>query len=295
MPAKPAALLSPEFLAQIERLSLHARRPVRGWTAGQRRSRRSGHSVEFADYRPYGMGDDLRYVDWNIYGRTERMVVKLFVDDEELCLHLLVDASGSMDWGEPSKLEWAKRMAAALGFIGLAGLERVGIGVMRDQVTEGWPPARGRGHIPPLMDLLAKVKGEGATHLNAALAQYARALRGRGLMILISDLLDPEGYEAGLRAVLESGFEVHVIHVLSPDELEPSLEGDLRLLDAETGEARILRVDAEALAGYRERLRRFLDGVESFCRQNAIGYHRTSTATPVEGTVLGPLRGRLIT
>src|SRR4051812_24621076 len=130
MASRRELLLSPDFLSQLERLTLHTRRPVRGWTAGQRRSRRSGNSIEFTDYRPYGVGDDLRYVDWNIYGRTDRMVVKLFVDDEELCLHLLVDASASMDWGEPSKLQWAARMAAALGFVGLAGLERVGLGVV---------------------------------------------------------------------------------------------------------------------------------------------------------------------
>jgi uncharacterized protein (DUF58 family) len=294
MASRTEALLSPAFLAQLERLSLLARRPVRGWTSGQRRSRRTGHSVEFADYRPYGAGDDLRYVDWNIYGRTDRMVVKLFVDDEELCMHLLVDASASMDWGEPSKLQWATRMAAALGFVGLAGLERVGLGVMRDRVTEGWPPVRGRGHITPLMDFLSKVRGEGATDLNASLTKYAATLRGPGLMVLVSDLLDPAGYEAGIKAVLERGFEMHVIHVLSPDEMTPALEGELRLIDKETGEARVMKVDAGVLNDYRERLQAFLERAESFCSANAIGYHRATTDMTVEQAVLGPLRGKLL-
>jgi uncharacterized protein (DUF58 family) len=292
--ARPEPLLSPDFLARLERLSLLARKPVRGWTAGQRRSRRTGHSVEFADYRPYGAGDDLRYVDWNIYGRSDRMVVKLFVDDEELCLHLLVDASASMDCGEPSKLRWASRMAAALGVVGLAGLERVGLGVLHDQVSAGWPPARGRAHITPLMDYLADVRGHGVTDLNGALSRHAATLRGPGLMVLISDLLDPSGYERGLRAVLERGFELHVIHVLSPDELEPPLSGDLRLIDRETGEARMLRIDGAVLRGYAERLQTFLDQAQAFCRANGIGYHRASTATPVESMVMGSLRGRLL-
>ena len=136
MAAPRASLLPATLMERLERLSLLARRPVKGWSAGQRRSRKTGHSVEFADYRPYGQGDDLRYVDWNIYARTQRMVVKLFVDDEELCLHLLLDASASMTLGTPSKLDWAAQLAASLGFVGLTGLERVGLGVMRDQVAE---------------------------------------------------------------------------------------------------------------------------------------------------------------
>ena len=147
MAAKRGELLSNDFLAQLERLSLKARRPVKGWSAGQRRSRRTGHSVEFADYRAYGTGDDLRYVDWNIYGRTDRLHVKLFVDDEDLCLHLLIDASASMDWGTPPKLAWAARLAAALGFIGLSSQERVGLGVLRGDQGETLPPTRGRNRL----------------------------------------------------------------------------------------------------------------------------------------------------
>jgi len=294
MPAKRAELLSAEFMAQLERLSMLARRPVRGWAAGQRRSRRAGHSVEFCDYRPYAAGDDLRYLDWNILGRTDRMVVKLFVDDEELCLHVLVDASASMDWGEPPKLQWAARMAAALGFIGLSSLERVGVGVLRERVTEGWRPARGRGNIARLLEFLAGIEGRGATNLNESLAQYAATSRGSGLVVLVSDLLDASGYEAGLRSLLERHFEVHVIHVLSPQEIEPQLAGDLRLIDRETGEARLLRVGEQTLRGYRERLQRFLDRAEAFCRDSAIGYHRATSNAPLERTVLGSLRGRLI-
>ncbi len=294
MALKRGELLSADFMAQLERLSLLARRPVRGWAAGQRRSRRAGNSVEFADYRPYGAGDDLRYVDWNIFGRSDRMVMKVFVDDEELCLHLLLDASASMDWGEPSKLHWAARLAGALGFIGLTGLERVGLAIIRERVAEGWPPARGRGHISPLLESLAHVQGSGATHLNEALGQYAARARASGLAVLMSDLLDPDGYEAGLRALLERRFEVHVIHVLSPDEMEPSLRGDLRLIDQETGEARMLRVDGDILRGYGERLQDFLGRAESFCQANSIGYHHMTTDVTLESAVLGRLRGRLL-
>src|SRR5947207_11727901 len=165
MPATRPVLLSPEFLAQLERLSLYSRRVFRGRVKGERRSLRRGHSVEFCDYRGYGVGDDLRYVDWNIYGRLDRLYVKLFVDEEELCLHLLVDASASMNFGTPSKLECAVRIAAALGFVGLVNMERVGVGVLRERIAEGFPPTRGRNQVTGLVDFLAAVRPAGGKSL----------------------------------------------------------------------------------------------------------------------------------
>ncbi|HXH84462.1 MAG TPA: DUF58 domain-containing protein [Candidatus Tectomicrobia bacterium] len=285
---------TPEFLAQLERLSLLSRRAFRGSVKGERRSPRRGHSVEFADYRPYGIGDDLRYVDWNIFGRLDRLHVKLFVDEEDLCLHLLVDASASMGFGAPSKLDYAVRLAAALGFVGLVNFERVGVGVLRESVAEGMPPARGRGHILPLMDFLAQVQPSGGTSLNGGLTSYARRAREAGMAVVISDLLDPEGYDRGLRALLERRFEVHVVHLLDPEEMNPSLAGDLHLTDSETGEVRDITVDAEALREYRERLRQFLDRAEAACRAREIGYHRVVTDTPVEAFVIAQLRDRVL-
>jgi uncharacterized protein (DUF58 family) len=250
--------------------------------------------VEFADYRAYGHGDDLRYVDWNIYGRTDRLHVKLFVDEEDLCLHLLVDASASMGFGAPSKLDYAVRLAAAMGFVGLVNHERVGLGLLRERVAEGWPPTRGRGQILPLMDFLAEVRPGGSTSLDDGLANYAKRARDPGLVVVVSDLLDPAGYERGVRALLERRFDVHVVHLLDPEEMNPTLGGDLRLIDSETGELRDLTVDAEALRGYRERLRHFLERVESFCRSQEIGYHRVITDTPVEAFVVAQLRGRVL-
>jgi uncharacterized protein (DUF58 family) len=292
--AKADELLSTEFLAQLERLSLVCRRPVRGWAAGDRTSRRPGRSVEFCDYRPYGVGDDLRYVDWNIFARTDRLYVKLFVDDEDLCLHLLVDASASMDWGAPSKLQWAARLAAALGFVGLASFERVGVGVLRERLAEGWAPARGRGRITSLFEFLGGLEGGGTTDLNGALSSYAARTRESGLVVLVSDLLDPAGYAAGLKALLERRFEVHVVHVLSRDELAPELAGELRLVDRETGATRPLSIDATTLQAYRERLQGFLAGAEAFCRDHAVQYQRAASDEPVERIVLEALRGRLL-
>src|SRR2546421_8077312 len=185
MPATRPALFSSEFLAQLERLALASRRTFRGRVRGERRSPRKGQSVEFSDYRPYGIGDDLRYVDWNVFGRLDRLHVKLFVDEEDLCLHLLVDASRSMDFGRPTKLAYAMRLAAALGFVGLVNLERVGVAVLRDRLSEGWPPTRGRNPFPALLDFLCGGEPAGgarpyeATRHPAPAAAAARARRPR--------------------------------------------------------------------------------------------------------------------
>jgi uncharacterized protein (DUF58 family) len=289
-----ASFFSPEFLAQLERLSLLSRRTFRGSVKGERRSPRRGHSVEFADYRAYGHGDDLRYVDWNVYGRLDRLHLKLFVDEEDLCLHLLVDASASMGFGAPSKLHYATRLAAALGFVGLVNFERVGLGVLRERVAEGWPPTRGRSHVLPMMEFLATVEPGGRTSLDEGLANYAQRAREPGLIVVISDLLDPAGYERGVRALLERRFDVHLVHLVDPEEMSPTLGGDLRLIDSESGEVRDLTVDGEALRAYRERLRRFLESAETFCRTHEIGYHRITTDTPVEAFVVAQLRGRML-
>src|SRR5881398_1573376 len=214
MPATRPAPFSSEFLAQLERLTLLSRRTFRGRVRGERRSPRRGHSVEFCDYRAYGVGDDLRYVDWNIYGRLDRLHVKLFVDEEDLCLHLLLDASASMDFGAPTKLEYGARLAAALGFVGLVGMERVGVGVLRERVAEGWSPTRGR---PALGHALAQHAHSHALHADQAneaergrepravleLRRRAEVHRRRGVqeevqaqVLLVHEELDVEPVEA---------------------------------------------------------------------------------------------------
>jgi uncharacterized protein (DUF58 family) len=283
---------TPEFLGQLERLSLASRRMLRGRVKGERKSPRKGHSVEFCDYRAYGAGDDLRYVDWNIVGRLDRLYVKLFLDEEDLCLHLLIDASASMGFG--TKLGYAARLAAALGLVGLVNLERVGVGIVRQRIAEGWPPTRGRNQFLPLVEFLSRVRAGGQTGLNEGLGSYAMRAREAGLAVLISDLMDPGGYEIGLRALLERRFDVHVVHLLSPEEIDPSFGGDLQLIDSETGETRELTLDGEALRAYRKRTHDFFDRAEGFCRAQEIGYRRVVTDTPLEEFMLTELKGLIL-
>ena len=285
------------FLLQLERLTFISRRTHVGRVKGERKSPRRGSSVEFADYRPYEVGDDLRYVDWNAFARLNRLYLKVFVDEEDLCVHLILDGSASMDFGDagqPTKFAYVQRLAAALAFIGLANLERVGIAVFRDRLSEGWLPTRGRNQFLPLAEFLAGLVPAGPTRFNDAVEQYARRAKDAGLAIVISDFLDPDGYERGLRALMERRFDIHVLHLLAGEELRPPFGGDLELVDAETGEVREVSVDAESLAVYQARLATFLEAIEGFCRGNEINYVRVSTDTTLDDLLLRRLKGSLL-
>jgi uncharacterized protein (DUF58 family) len=294
--APPAAerFFSNAFLMQLERLTFASRRSHIGAVKGERKSPRRGSSVEFADYRPYEVGDDLRYVDWNAFARLNRLFLKVFIDEEDLCIHLLLDASGSMDYGTPGKFRYALRLAAALAFIGFVNLERVGVAVFRDRVAEGWLPTRGRNQFLPIQEFLAGLTPGGGTAFNEALRQYARRAKESGLAIVISDFLDPTGYASGLRALMERRFDVHVLHLLAPEEVRPPLGGDLELVDAETGEIREVSIDAEALRAYERQLGAFLSGLENYCRASELNYVRITTDMPVEDLLLRRLKGNLL-
>jgi uncharacterized protein (DUF58 family) len=283
-------LFDPGFLRQLEELSLVSRRAASGRAKGDRRTRRKGSGVEFTDYRPYTVGDDLRYVDWNIYCRLDRLLLKLYVEEEDLCLHLLVDGSASMGFGQPPKLDHALRVAAALGYIGLTNLERVALGLFAGEITQMLRPRRGRGQILPLLDYLAAVEATGPTNLNRCLSAYALKSRTAGVAVLLTDLLDPDGYADGVKALLARGYEVFVLHLVCEEELAPDMAGDLTLVDAEGGTSREVSMDRGALARYHERLQAHFAEAERFCARHRVDYLRTSTAVPVQELILRHLR-----
>jgi uncharacterized protein (DUF58 family) len=236
------------------------------------------------------MGDDLRYVDWNIYSRLDRLLLKLYVEEEDLCVHLLVDGSASMGFGQPPKLDYALQVAAALGYIGLANFERVALGYFSGELTHMLRPRRGRGQIFPLLEFLSNVEAKGPTDLNGCLANYALRSRVPGIAVVLTDLLDPGGYADGLKALLRRRFEVFLLHVVSEDELQPLLRGDLTLLDAEGGTSREVSLDRAALERYQERLQGHFAEVERFCASHRIDYLRTSTTVPFQDLILRHLR-----
>jgi uncharacterized protein (DUF58 family) len=229
-------------------------------------------------------------VDWNIYSRLDKLLLKLYVEEEDLCLHLLVDGSGSMSFGDPPKLDYALRVAGALGYIGLTNLERVALGLFTNDSTRMLRPLRGRGQIMPVLEFLSNVEAKGATTLNTSLATYALRSRTPGVAVVLSDLLDPGGYADGLKALLQRSFEVFLVHVVCEEELDPPLKGDLALVDAESGTTRQVSVDRWALDRYRGRLQAHFAEAERFCARHGIDYLRTSTAVPFQDLILRHLR-----
>ncbi|NUP98985.1 MAG: DUF58 domain-containing protein [Armatimonadetes bacterium] len=283
-------LHDPAFLRSLERLSLVSKRAQLGVLRGDRRGTRRGVSVEFADHRDYVPGDDLRYLDWNVYGRLDRLLLKLFVEEEDLRVYLLVDRSRSMQFGTPTKFDHARRLGAALGYLGLLGLDRVVVSAFGDGLDRGLPPLRGRGSVFRLFDYLTVLQPAGVTALGPALRRFAHEHRHPGLCVVISDFLDPDGYEAGLRALQARRFEVVALQILAAEELAPTVVGDLKLVDAESGEAREITVGEALLRRYRERARGYCEGLRRYCLGRGMGYLLTTTDEPLEGLVQASLR-----
>lgn len=246
-------LFDEAFLRRLEQLELASRRLTAGRMKGERRSVRRGQSVEFADYRTYASGDDLRQLDWNVYARLERLFIRLFVEEEDVTVHVLVDASRSMDFGEPNKLDFARRAAAALSYLGLAHLDRVSVAFLGEGRATMLRPLRGKSRVVEVFRFLAKPRSERRTGLAAAAREYAGRLRGHGPMIVISDLMDPAYLEA-LRILAGTRCQLSLLHVLAPQELDPDVAPDSRLVDSETGVGVDVSGDADLIDRYQERL-----------------------------------------
>ena len=282
------------FLRQLERLLVLMRSPVRGGLKGGRRSVKRGQSVEFADYRDYAIGDDLRQLDWNVYARLERLFVKLFIEEEDVTVTLLVDASASMAAGRPAKLLFAKRAAAALGYIGLASEDRVTVSALTGRVARRRAAMRGSGRVFRLLaDLSAIEPADGPTDLVAAARHAAAQLHGKGVVILFSDLLDP-GADRIIRELAATGSELIVIHVLSPDELDPPLEGDLRLVDVETGDGVDVTVDLATLDAYKARLATWKQAFADLAAKRRASYVDLASDTNLAVLMFNELRRRRV-
>jgi uncharacterized protein (DUF58 family) len=309
--ANYATLFGADFLKKLERLTLISRKLRSGRMKGERRSVKRGTSVEFADYRNYTPGDDLRRVDWNAYARLERLFLKLYQEEEDLTVHVLVDASRSMDWGDQdplaattdspatpradtNKLLYAKRTAAALGYIALSGFDRVTVAGFNRQGMQRFAPSRGKGHAVTLLRFIAGLQATGETDLDASLRAYAAYARYPGLCFVLSDFFTAQGGTEGLAALQAGGHEIQVLHILAPAEVHPelSLIGDLRLRDSETGAVQEVSIDGGLLDLYAEKFAAWQGALESFCRRRGINYLQVTTDTPFEDLVLHYLRQR---
>src|SRR5258708_1091174 len=253
-------LLDPQFLARLEQLELVSRKIFLGRMKGERRSKRKGQSVEFADYRNYVIGDDLRFLDWNLYARLDRLFIRLFVEEEDLHFYVLLDNSLSMNFGTPTKLHYAKQIAAALGFIGLVNLDRVVIEAFNDRLTQSLPAVRGRRSLWRLLDFLAKVEPAGPSDLTKALRTFSLKSSGKGIVVVLSDFMDKGGYEEALRYLVARQMDVYVIQILSQEEIDPEVTGDLKLVDVEDDDVAEITVNSALLERYKENLAAYRAG-----------------------------------
>lgn len=290
--SRKSDLLDPEFMSRLEQLDIVSRKIFAGKMKGERRSKRKGQSVEFADYRNYVVGDDLRFLDWNIYGRLERLFIKLFFEEEDLHVNVLVDMSKSMDFGEPSKSLYARRVAAAVAYIGLVNYNRVSVCAFSDQYGPEMAGVRGRRLIHQVLGHLSGLEADGTGSMAAACRQFAIRHPQRGVVLLLSDFMDKGGYEAGLRYLIGRQYDLYVIQMLSPEEIEPSLNGDLRLRDVEDGDLAEITVSRALINRYKQNLNAYCGQLRDFCTRRGVTYMFTSTAVPFDQLVLNYLRRR---
>ena len=283
-----------KFLRQLERLLLIMKRPVRGGLKGGRRSVKRGQSVEFADFRDYSLGDDLRQLDWNVLARLEKLFIKLYVEEEDVTISFLLDCSASMAAGNPPKLVFAKRAAAALGYIGLASEDRVAVTALAGRAGRRQVALRGSGRVFRLLSALSGIaSADGATDLLAAARHAGAQLSGRGVVVLISDLLDPAADKV-IRELAATGSELIVLHVLSPDELDPSMEGDVRLVDVESGDGLEVTIDLATIDDYKLRLAAWQEGFADLAARRGATYVPISTDLPLADLVFAELRRRRV-
>ena len=289
------ALISPDLMKRLEQLQLLARRRSKSTAKGERRSGARGQSVEFADYRTYVPGDDLRRIDWNLFGRLERLFLKLYEEERELPVTIYLDSSESMSFGRVSKFDFARQVAAAVGYVALCGFDRVTVEpfpLADDQagLVGELRAVRGRRSAMRFFDNLNRLKAGGTADFNQALRLGAMKHRAQGVIVVLSDFLDPAGYEDGLKSLASRGSEVHAVQIFAPEELEPSSYGDLRVIDSETGAEQEVTFGKYRLKSYRATVQNYCRRLQEYCRARGIRYQLAQSDTPIDNLLLKAMR-----
>ena len=277
-------------MARLNALGVVSKKILAGKLRGERRSRKKGESLEFADYRNYSQGDDLRRVDWSLFARFERLFLKLFMAEEDLSVYIIVDASGSMNYGSINKFDYARKVAAALAYVGISNMDRVGVALYTGEHEAFLPDMRGKNQIMRLFKFLSGVKPEGGTDLTDSVRRFLLRNRRPGVCLIISDFLDPNGYETALKTLTAARMDVFAVHVLAPEEVEPVLTGDFMLVDGETGEKIDVTASPRLVENYKKTVRGFCSSLQQFCAARGISYLFASTDLPFEALVLNYLR-----
>jgi uncharacterized protein (DUF58 family) len=288
-------LFDEAFLRRLQRLSLQAQRTLRGRaTAGDHLSRHQLPTTVFSDHRPYTEGDDYRHVDWHTYAHHDEMFVKLGEVEQDVAVHILLDASRSMQWGEPPKLRAAQQLAGAIGYLALTHNDRLHVAPFGAALGRELGPARGKSRVVEMLRFVEHASADGATRLASVLTGYAKRHERGGLLVVCSDLLAPEGLEEGLRLLPPPRWQVLVLHLLAPAELRPELLGPVELEDAETGEVIRLTLDDEAASAYRANLADWQAGIASTCMRRGATYAQIDTGWQLERQIIPYLRARQI-
>jgi uncharacterized protein (DUF58 family) len=306
------SLLTPELLRRLEQFQLLAARRAKSTAKGERRSRARGQSVEFADHRSYVPGDDFRYLDWNLFGRLEKLFLKLYEEERELPVRIFLDASESMTFGEPRKFDFARQIAAAIGYVALCGFDRVSVipfpnAFGRSQTTQAENNAAANyGQQSAIEGALRAVRGKkssmqffqnlnvltaaGGADFNEALRRGALEARHTGLAIVLSDFLDPNGYEGGLTALVGRGFHVNCVQILALEELTPSTFGDLRLVDSESGGLQEVTFGRYRMKSYQQTVQNYIQRLREYCTKRGINFFMSPSNTDLQELLLKQLR-----
>jgi uncharacterized protein (DUF58 family) len=290
-PNRPT-LLTSDFMARLDRFDLLSRKMLAGKMKGERRSKRRGQSVEFADYRNYVLGDDLRFIDWNIYARLDKLFLKMFLEEEDLALYVLIDTSKSSDFGNPNKLDYMKRVAASLGYVGLVNYNRVSISAMSDNVVADTGGMRGRRRVAGMLEFIDKLQPTGPSNFANACKRFALTHRSKGVLVILSDFFDKTGFENGLRYVSGSKYDTFAVQILSPQEIDPDFTGDLKLKDIEDGDSAEVSITRPLVEKYKNNLNAYCLALKDYVTRRGGSYLFSSTNVPFETLVLNYLRER---
>ena len=289
-PKRDEELFDDEFQRKLDYLAVVSKRVFSGAMRAERRTKKTGSGVEFADHRDYAPGDDFRYLDWSAYQRFGRLLVRLYEEEEDLSIYFIIDASSSMAFGDGEKLRHAKRICAALAYVGLANLDRVTIVAATDEISGRMPETRGKARIFRIFRFLSEVEGQGHTDLEDSLKTFVAQHKRKGLAVLLSDLYDQKGFEKGINVLRYNKFEPFVLHLVDNQERAPQLRGDVRVYDCETGHEREVTVTPKVLQKYATAYDAYLEDIRRFCTKKQVSYFRADVEVPFDELILRVFR-----
>jgi uncharacterized protein (DUF58 family) len=288
-------LFPPDFLTKLEYLSIMSKRVFRGSLLAQRRTMQLGSGIEFSDHREYTTGDDLRYLDWNVYARHGDLLLKRFQEEQDLHVYLMIDCSRSMGFGSPPKFDLARQLTAALAYIALADLDRIAVVAYANDIISEFPVTRGKARILALMKYLESLSTVGTdTNLSKAVQGLLHRGTRKGLVVVLSDLFDQNGFSRGFDQLRSRRFEAHVLQLHDPKEADPKLLGDAELEDVENGSIRMVTINERMLRRYKQLFTDHQTSVRDYCRRYGLSCTQSPSIVPFDQLMMTMMRSAAI-